>query len=104
MSTTSNGSNKRVRSSVSADTRRKVFQRDFWRCTRCGSRVTEETGHIDHIVSGKLAGNEMENLRVLCRKCHCLRLDSRHRGMIANAIRDGVIGPDWRAHVWEEGE
>jgi len=85
-----------------AETRRKVLQRDFWRCTRCGSRLCERTAHIDHIQSGKTGSNAMENLRTLCRRCHVLRLDGRHRGMIANAIRDGVIGPDWREHVWED--
>jgi hypothetical protein len=30
-----------------------------------------------------------------------LRADPRHRGMIAAALRDGIIGADWRDYVWE---
>ena len=37
----------------------------------------------------------------LCRRCHVLRADKRHRGMIANALRDGIIPPNWRELVWE---
>jgi len=41
------------------------------------------------------------SLRTLCRRCHVLRKDMRHRGMIASALRDGIIPPDWRGLVWE---
>jgi len=58
--------------------------------------------HCDHIRSGKLASNEMANLRTLCRRCHVLRADNRHRGMIAAALRDGIIPPDWRGLVWSD--
>lgn len=82
-------------------TRRRVLERDGFRCVHCSCGVTEETAHIDHIKSGKLAGNEMGNLRTLCRRCHVLRLDHRHRGMIASALRDGIIPANWRELVWE---
>ncbi|NJO07766.1 MAG: HNH endonuclease [Chloroflexaceae bacterium] len=57
--------------------------------------------HIDHIISGKLGSNADSNLRVLCRRCHVLRANKRHRGMIAAALRDGIIPPDWRTLVWD---
>jgi 5-methylcytosine-specific restriction endonuclease McrA len=76
--------------------------RDGWQCVRCHAPVSETTAHIDHIKSGKRGTNAMSNLRALCRPCHVLRLDQRHRGMIANALRDGLIGPDWREHLWDE--
>jgi len=83
------------------ETRRKVWERDGGKCVHCGESVLLEKCHIDHIRSGKLAGNEMSNLRVLCRRCHVLRFDRRHRGMIAGALRDGVIPPGWRELLWE---
>lgn len=83
------------------DLRRKVLERDGGQCVRCHAPVTEETFHCDHIRSGKLATNTLGNLRTLCRRCHVLRLDHRHRGMIAGALRDGIIGADWRDHVWD---
>ena len=43
----------------------------------------------------------MSNLRTLCRRCHALRADGRHRGLIYKALRDGRIPPDWRDLVWE---
>lgn len=57
--------------------------------------------HIDHIVSGKRATNARSNLRTLCRYHHVLRADHRHRGLIARALRDGVIPPNWRQLVWD---
>lgn len=80
----------------------KVLERDGWQCVRCHAPVAIDTAHIDHIRSGKLADNGLKNLRALCRRCHVLRLDPRHRGMISAALRDGIIGPDWRQHLWED--
>lgn len=82
-------------------TRARIWARDGGRCQHCGAPQALEVCHIDHIRSGKLATNEDSNLRVLCRRCHVLRADMRHRGMIAQAIKDGIIPPDWRALVWE---
>lgn len=82
-------------------TRLIVLERDGWACVRCHIALTEATAHIDHVKSGKLAGNELTNLRALCRRCHVLRADHRHRGMIASALRDGIIPPNWRELVWE---
>jgi 5-methylcytosine-specific restriction protein A len=83
------------------ETRRKVWERDGRKCVHCETPQALEECHIDHIKSGKLAGNELTNLRTLCRRCHVLRADKRHRGMIASALRDGIIPPNWRELVWE---
>lgn len=86
--------------------RRKVWERDGGRCRgpycQGAPPLPLNQCHIDHIRSGKLADNSLSNLRVLCRRCHVLRLDSRHRGMIAAALRDGVIPADWRFFTWDE--
>ena len=84
------------------ETRRKVLARDGHKCVRCETPLTESTAHVDHIKSGKHGTNEMSNLRSLCRRCHVLRADFRHRGMIASALKAGIIGPDWRRHVWDD--
>jgi len=82
--------------------RRKVWERDGGACVRCSAPLPLNRCHIDHIKSGKLADNSLANLRTLCRRCHVLRADPRHRGMIAGAIRDGIIPPNWRELVWED--
>jgi len=81
-------------------TRKRVWARDNGVCTHCGKTVALNECHIDHIKSGKLAGNEASNLRTLCRRCHVLRADFRHRGMVANALKAGIIPPNWRELVW----
>lgn len=89
-------------------TRRRVWERDAGRCQGPYCRelgpwsLALEVAHIDHRRSGKLATNADENLRVLCRRCHALRADHRHRGLISRALRDGIIPPDWRRLVWDD--
>lgn len=82
------------------DTRSRVWERDGHKCVRCNRELTLRECHIDHIKSGKLGTNEMFNLRTLCRYHHVLRADVRHRGMIAGALRDGIIPDNWRELVW----
>lgn len=88
--------------------RRKVWRRDggYCRGPYCRGNPPISLGdcHIDHIQSGKLAGNNLDNLRVLCRRCHALRADHRHRGMIAAALSAGLIPPNWRPFVWAEDD
>ena len=83
------------------ETRRKVWERDGGKCFHCETPSALNECHIDHIRSGRASGNELTNLRVLCRRCHVLRKDFRHRGMIAKALADGIIPPNWRDLVWE---
>jgi 5-methylcytosine-specific restriction protein A len=78
-----------------------VWERDGRKCVRCATPLKLEECHIDHIKSGKLANNSLKNLRTLCRRCHVLRDDPRHRGMVAKAISDGIIPQNWRDLVWE---
>lgn len=82
-------------------TRQRVFERDLGVCAKCGKHPLLRECHIDHIISGKAGSNNIAILRVLCRRCHTLRLDKRHRGMIHSALRKGLIGPDWRNHLWK---
>lgn len=93
---------KRQPREIWAETRLKVLARDNNQCVRCKLAVAVDTAHIDHIKSGKLAGNELTNLRTLCRRCHVLRSDFRHRGMISKALADGIIPPNWRELVWDD--
>jgi 5-methylcytosine-specific restriction endonuclease McrA len=83
-----------------AESRRETWERDDGKCQHCGIDVELSACHCDHIKSGKLAGNEASNRRTLCRRCHVLRADMRHRGMIAKALEDGIIPPNWRELVW----
>lgn len=82
--------------------RTRIWLRDLRRCSHCEDSVVFEKCHIDHIQSGKSGSNGALNLRCLCRRCHVLRSDNRHRGMIASALRDGIIPSNWRDYIWEE--
>lgn len=88
--------------------RREVWERDKGLCRGpyCvgAPPIPLDQAHIDHIrprVRGGPRPDNLENLRVLCRRCHALRADNAHRGMIAAALRDGIIPADWRPLVWE---
>ena len=87
--------------------RQQIWERDGGRCQGpyCldALPIPLEAAQIDHITPLSRGGtNDLVNLRVLCRRCHVLRADHRHQGMIAAALRDGVIPPNWRALVWDE--
>lgn len=82
--------------------RETCWQRDKSVCQHCGATVTLDTCHCDHITPLSCGGsNGMDNLRTLCPRCHVLRSDEQHRGMIARALKLGIIPADWRGLVWE---
>ena len=59
---------------IPASTRKAVLNRDDHSCTRCGQK-SELT--IDHIFPfSKGGGHELENLRVLCKRCNELKSDA----------------------------
>lgn len=93
---------KRLPREIWFQTRIFVWERDKKRCTHCNRLVSINECNIDHIVSGKRGSNNINNLRTLCKKCHVLRADFRHRGMVANALKQGIIPPNWRELVWED--
>ena len=93
--------NKRPPHEVWAVIRGHIWKRDGGCCVHCRLAVPLRKAHVDHLQSGKFGSNEFRNLRTLCRRCHVLRLDHRHRGMIAGALRDGIIPANWRELVWD---
>lgn len=89
-------------------TREQVHNRDLGRCQGpyCADKppwsLPLDEAQIDHIKSGLSASNDLNNLRTLCRRCHALRADSNHRRMIASALREGIIPPNWRPLAWDD--
>ncbi len=81
--------------------RKAVWERDVGICQHCLAPVALNKYHCDHVLPVSERGNyNLDNLRVLCRRCHVLRANNKHRGMIARALRDGIIPADWRGLVW----
>jgi 5-methylcytosine-specific restriction endonuclease McrA len=90
-------------------TRPRIWERDQGRCQGpyCHAQppwsLALAAAHVDHIRPLARGGsNADDNLRVLCRRCHVLRADHAHQGMIPAALRDGIIPPDWRGLVWDD--
>ena len=48
--------------------RRRILNRDGWRCTDCGTAGRLEVHHIQHAKNG--GGDDPANLKTLCRFCH----------------------------------
>jgi 5-methylcytosine-specific restriction endonuclease McrA len=102
------GFSKRQPKEIWQQTRQRIWPREKGRCQ--GPYCKEfpewalplEKAHIDHIVELSRGGSNADsNLRVLCRRCHVLRANKSHQGMISAALRDGIIPPNWRELVWE---
>lgn len=79
-----------------------IWERDQHKCVHCHCLVDIFECNIDHITSGKNGTNSFDNLRTLCKRCHALRNDMRHRGMISMALKKGIIPPNWRELVWDD--
>lgn len=102
------GRTKRQPKAAWQQTRKRIWERDQGRCQ--GPYCVEMPPYslplwktdIDHVVELAHGGsNRDRNLRVLCRRCHVLRASQAHQGMIAHALRHGIIPADWRSLVWE---
>ncbi|WP_302846842.1 MULTISPECIES: HNH endonuclease [unclassified Bacillus (in: firmicutes)] len=78
-----------------------IWKRDKQSCVHCKKMLSLNECHIDHINSGVNSTNALSNLRVLCKRCHVLRLDYRHRALISKALHEGLIQSNWREHLWE---
>ena len=52
-----------------ARVRRRVFERDGWRCRTCGRAGRLECDHVRPMHRGGSRW-ELDNLRTLCRRCH----------------------------------
>ena len=66
--------------------RRQVFERDGWRCVRCGGASRLE---CDHIIAQDKGGSayELDNLQSLCRLCH-FEKTREERGVLPNPERE----------------
>jgi 5-methylcytosine-specific restriction protein A len=90
-------------------TRTRIWRRDNGHCQGpyCHHRpfysLPLNAAQIDHILERSKGGTDTDaNLRTLCRRCHCLRASIAHQGMIAAALREGLIPSDWRSLVWDD--
>ncbi len=82
-------------------TRKRIWERDMGRCQGpyCKDKpvwsIDLNKAHIDHIQELCRGGSNYDsNLRTLCPRCHCLRANHTHQGMISKALRDGIIPPN----------
>ena len=69
--------------------RRRAFDRDGWRCRRCGAGGPLEAHHVTPIGAGG-AVFDLANLETLCRGCH-----------VAEHRRPDRMPPAWRALIDE---
>lgn len=77
-------------------TRRTVFNRDDWRCVRCGRAGRLEVDHI--IPLRKNPGQDpfdVEGLQSLCRSCHMAKTSRENRKPLTDQMRA------WQALVSE---
>jgi hypothetical protein len=59
-----------------------AFERDGWKCTRCGSREKLQAHHLEPIPKGgfdPIITHRTENLQTLCSVCH-LKLPKQDKG------------------------
>lgn len=65
-----------TRQPLSLRTRNAVFARDGRKCRECSTEAPMSQLHIDHIIPVSAGGgNELANLRILCRPCNLQKAD-----------------------------
>lgn len=80
---------KAARGLISKSKRRNVYERDGYRCVRCGA--TDDLS-LDHIVPVSRGGkNDYENLQTMCRPCNV-----RKGNRLPGTERVGEVTPDRR--------
>lgn len=89
------GAEGRARKTIPMQTRWAVLKRDRYRCTACGVtpalRADVEL-NLDHIVPvSRGGGNEVENLRTLCRECNVGRGDEPDGGAVVAGAGEPVV-------------
>ena len=69
--------------------RRRVLQRDAYRCQHCGRAGRLEVDHIRRVADGG-AELELDNLQALCRTCH-----------IAKTVKENTqdMRQEWRVYL-----
>lgn len=68
---------------ITPSARRKVYERDGWRCWYCGKHLTqssapddENTPCLDHIIAKSRYGDNCQsNLRLSCKSCNAAKAD-----------------------------
>lgn len=83
------------RTTISASTKRRVVEQDYYKCVRCQTPVTLSTARL------YTPSAQPEKRRTLCKRCDVLRVEGLHRGMIAQALEEGIIPANWRELVWD---
>src|SRR5580698_11124645 len=76
--------------------RQAVFQRDEWKCRRCGSRSNLHPHHLTFRSHG--GTHTMENLLTLCWKCHQLI----HDGKLTVEVTDPIGGSNSLVRFWRK--
>lgn len=72
--------------------RRQAFERDNWKCIKCGSELNLRGHHLKY--RGNLHACTVDDIQTLCRRCH----DRKHRGRKFNDFMK--IPKEHRHLVW----
>ena len=76
-------------------TRLRVFERDKYRCCRCGRAGRLEADHIEPLKSWQGSPFDLGNLQTLCRSCHIAKTAEENRKPVSEAQQK------WRALISE---
>lgn len=58
---------------------------------------------LDHIIPLSVGGtDDLLNLRILCRTCHCLRYGKEHDQERERMLKKGKLPNGWENHIWKD--
>ena len=74
--------------------RRRILERDGWRCFYCLIRLDEQNHVIEHGVSRREGNNTYRNLVAACRRCNNRKEGTSADDFLRSLYRDGTLSGD----------
>lgn len=77
-----------------AQNRRRIIDREGWRCFYCLSKLDENNNVIEHVVSRPTGDNSYRNVVAACRQCNNRKNSESAEDFLRTLYRDGVLSID----------
>jgi hypothetical protein len=76
------------------DNRKRILEREKWRCFYCLAKLDENNHVIEHVLSRPKGGNSYRNVVAACRRCNNMKGALVVEDFLRTLYREGVLSGD----------